>query len=60
MAFTAGLFETQNVTVVPGTYLARDNAGSNPGTGRIRISLVATVEECVEAARRIRDFTLSI
>lgn len=56
VAFTAGLFETQNVTVVPGTYLARDNAGSNPGTGRIRISLVATVDECVEAARRIREF----
>ncbi len=56
VAFTAGLFETQNVTVVPGTYLARDNAGINPGAGRIRLSLVATVDECVEAAHRIRDF----
>ncbi len=56
VAFTAGLFETQNVTVVPGTYLARDNAGSNPGAGRIRLSLVATIDECVEAACRIRDF----
>ncbi|MEY4762549.1 MAG: succinyldiaminopimelate transaminase [Pseudomonadota bacterium] len=60
VAFTAGLFETQNVTVVPGTFLARDNAGANPGRGRIRISLVATVDECVEAARRIRAFTLSL
>jgi N-succinyldiaminopimelate aminotransferase len=60
VAFTAGLFEQQNVTVVPGSYLARDNAGGNPGRGRIRISLVASVEECVEAAHRIRAYTLSL
>jgi N-succinyldiaminopimelate aminotransferase len=56
VAFTAGLYASQNVTVVPGSYLARDNAGSNPGTGHVRISLVATAEECVQAAGRIRDF----
>ncbi len=59
-AFTAGLFAQQNVTVVPGSYLARDTAQGNPGSGRIRISLVASVEDCVEAARRIREFTLGL
>lgn len=54
--FTAGLFREQNVTVVPGSFLARNGARGNPGAGRIRISLVATVEECVEAAQRIREF----
>jgi N-succinyldiaminopimelate aminotransferase len=43
--------------VLPGSYLARaDAAGENPGTGRVRISLVAPVAQCVEAAERIRDF----
>ncbi|MFM8480730.1 MAG: succinyldiaminopimelate transaminase [Gammaproteobacteria bacterium] len=54
--FTRELFATQNVTVLPGSYLARSVNGSNPGAGRIRISLVANVDECVEAARRIVDF----
>jgi N-succinyldiaminopimelate aminotransferase len=53
VAFTAGLYAQQNVTVVPGSYLARDTAQGNPGSGRVRISLVASVEECVEAAHRI-------
>jgi N-succinyldiaminopimelate aminotransferase len=54
--FARELFAQQNVTVLPGSYLARDNAGQNPGRGRIRISLVAPVDECVEAAQRIRRF----
>jgi N-succinyldiaminopimelate aminotransferase len=58
-AFTAGLFATQNVTVVPGSYLARETASGNPGRGFVRISLVASEEECVQAATRIRDFILS-
>ncbi len=56
VAFTAGLFATQNITVVPGSYLARETAHGNPGTGRIRLSLVASLDECVEAAHRIREF----
>lgn len=52
-AFTRGLFERQHVTVLPGSYLARDTAAGNPGRGRVRVSLVASVEDCVEAARRI-------
>ena len=55
-AFTRGLFAQQHVTVLPGSYLARDSAGGNPGRGRVRISLVASVGDCVEAARRIVEF----
>jgi N-succinyldiaminopimelate aminotransferase len=58
-AFTAGLFSQQNVTVVPGSYLARATAHGNPGSGYVRISLVAPEEECVQAAMRIRDFIVS-
>jgi len=54
-AFTAGLFARQNVTVVPGSYLARDTAAGNPGRGFVRISLVASEADCVQAARRICD-----
>jgi N-succinyldiaminopimelate aminotransferase len=56
VAFTAELFATQNVTVVPGSYLARATAEGNPGAGYVRISLVAPELECVQAAERIRDF----
>ena len=55
-AFTRGLFEQQHVTVLPGTYLASQSARGNPGQGRVRISLVASVDDCVEAARRIVKF----
>ncbi|HPF25320.1 MAG TPA: succinyldiaminopimelate transaminase [Steroidobacteraceae bacterium] len=54
--FTRDLFATQNLTILPGSYLARDTATGNPGRGRVRISLVAPVEECVIAAERIRDY----
>jgi N-succinyldiaminopimelate aminotransferase len=58
-AFTRGLFERQHVTVLPGSYLARDTAGGNPGRGRVRISLVASVADCVDAAERIVRFVRS-
>jgi len=54
--FTRDLFATQNLTILPGSYLARDTATGNPGKGRVRISLVAPVDECVQAAQRIRIF----
>ncbi|MEZ5488491.1 MAG: succinyldiaminopimelate transaminase [Steroidobacteraceae bacterium] len=54
--FARELFAAQNVTVLPGSYLARDSAGGNPGRGRVRITLVADLDACVEAARRIRAF----
>jgi N-succinyldiaminopimelate aminotransferase len=55
-AFARGLHASRNVTVLPGSYLARDTANGNPGRGRVRISLVASVDDCVEAARRIVEF----
>jgi len=58
-SFTAELFAARHVTVVPGSYLARATATGNPGAGFVRISLVASEEECVQAAGRIRDFILS-
>ena len=55
--FTRELFARKNLTVLPGSYLARaDTSGENPGTGRVRISLVPPVAQCVEAAERIRAF----
>ncbi len=54
--FVRELFAQQNVTLVPGSYLAREHLGVNPGEARVRISLVAPVEECEAAARRIRAF----
>ena len=59
-SFARGLFASQNVTVLPGRYLSRTTPGGDPGVGRVRISLVATIGECVEAANRIRDFCQSI
>jgi N-succinyldiaminopimelate aminotransferase len=50
---------------LPGSYLARPAAGGpgtggdNPGAGRVRISLVPSVDVCVEAARRMREFIVS-
>ena len=55
-AFSRGLFEQQHVTVLPGSYLARDTGNGNPGRGRVRISLVASIDDCIEAARRIVEF----
>ncbi len=60
--FVRELFAQQNVTLLPGRYLSRPDAagaadgGSDPGLNRVRISLVAPVPECVEAATRIRRF----
>jgi N-succinyldiaminopimelate aminotransferase len=54
--FTRELFERKHVTILPGSYIARDMPQGNPGRGRVRISLVANVPECVEAAGRIRDY----
>ena len=55
-AFTRDLYAAQNLTILPGSYLARNTRAGNPGRQRVRISLVAPVEECVTAAHRIRTF----
>lgn len=55
--FTRALHEATNVVVLPGQYLSRGEGKNNPGRNHIRMSLVASVDECVEAAQRIRHFT---
>jgi N-succinyldiaminopimelate aminotransferase len=55
--FTRGLLAQYNVAVLPGSLLAREAHGINPGAGRIRMALVAPVDECVEAAERIASYT---
>jgi N-succinyldiaminopimelate aminotransferase len=60
IAWARGLLAQYNVAVLPGSLLARSVPGHtppNPGTGRIRMALVAPVAECLEAARRIRAYT---
>jgi N-succinyldiaminopimelate aminotransferase len=54
--FTRELLAQYNVAVLPGSYLAREAHGVNPGAGRVRMALVAGVEECLEAAHRIAAF----
>jgi N-succinyldiaminopimelate aminotransferase len=54
--FTRLLYATQNVLVLPGTYLATAVGGQNPGAGFVRIALVESLEECIEGARRIAQF----
>lgn len=55
--FAKRLYAEYNVTVLPGSYLARTAHGVNPGQNRIRMALVAEIDECLEAARRIVEFT---
>ena len=54
--FTIKLLTQTNVKVVPGSYLAREVNGVNPGANRVRLALVAELEQCVEAANRIKQF----
>ena len=54
--FAQALFAQQNITVLPGRYLARLVDGVNPGENRVRMALVASIDECREAAERIKRF----
>lgn len=54
--FARALLEHYNVAVLPGSFLARESQGVNPGANFIRIALVASLDECLEATRRIRQF----
>jgi len=54
--FARELFDQQNVTVLPGSYLSREADGINPGKNRVRIALVAPLDECLDAAHRIKEF----
>jgi len=54
--FTRTLLEQTNVAVLPGSYLGREVDGRNPGSGHVRMALVATHQETLEAAERIAHF----
>ena len=58
--FAAGLYSQQNITVLPGSFLSRSIAAGNPGENRIRVALVAEIDQCIEAANRICTFIKSI
>ncbi|MBG6082278.1 succinyldiaminopimelate transaminase [Rubrivivax gelatinosus] len=60
VAYAQGLLAQYNVTVLPGSLLARSAQGHNPGAGRVRMALVAPLEECLEAADRIVSYTESL
>ena len=56
--FARLLYEEQNLTVLPGSYLSRESNGANPGANRLRMALVAPIEECREGAERLKEFLL--
>jgi N-succinyldiaminopimelate aminotransferase len=58
--FARRLHAETHVTVLPGRFLGRDVDGSNPGEGFVRMALVASLDECTEAAHRIRSFVSSL
>ena len=58
--FAARLFEREHIVVLPGAYLGRGCGGANPGADRVRIALVAPLDECVAGARRLADFARTL
>lgn len=58
--FARELFAQQHVTVLPGSYLSRPAQGIDPGRNHVRMALVAPLDECIEAAQRIRAFIESL
>ncbi len=59
--FARGLYRDYNVNVLPGSFLARDDAhGVNPGRNYVRMALVAPLDECIEAIGRVREFAKSV
>jgi N-succinyldiaminopimelate aminotransferase len=59
-AFARELQRQYNVLVLPGSFLAREAHGANPGRNHVRIALVAPLAECVEAAQRIGQLARSL
>ncbi len=54
--FAQQLYALENIIVLPGSFLSRDFQGINPGVNHVRLALVAPVDECIEAAMRIKNF----
>lgn len=59
-SFTRELYARENVLVLPGSYLSRSAHGINPGQNRVRMALVASLNDCIEAAQRIRNYVESL
>jgi len=57
--FARALYEQAHLVVLPGSFMAREAHGENPGRGRVRISLVPALPQCLEAAARLREFLLN-
>jgi N-succinyldiaminopimelate aminotransferase len=58
--FARRLHEQYNVLVLPGSFLAREAGGANPGRNYVRVALVAPLDECVEAAQRMMQLAGSL
>jgi len=58
--FSRDLLRMRNVTVLPGSFLARESGGENPGKNYVRVALVAPKAQCVEAMQRITQFSNSL
>ena len=54
--FAVQLFAQQHMTVLPGQYISREVNGFNPGENRVRMALVAPLQECIDGALRIKTF----
>jgi N-succinyldiaminopimelate aminotransferase len=58
--FVRRLHHEHNVLALPGSFLAREAGGRNPGAGRVRVALVAPLQECIEAAERMTSFARTL
>lgn len=58
--FARRLYAEQNVTVLPGQYLSRDGGNGNPGENRVRMALVAPLQQCLDAAQRINSLLATL
>ena len=59
-SFAARLYEREHIVVLPGAYLGREQDGVNPGANRVRLALVAPLDDCVAAARRLADCAMQL
>ena len=59
-SFCRGLYQQQNITVLPGSYLSRSVNGINPGSNHVRIAVVAEESQCIDAAKRIKEYVQSL
>ncbi|MBI1943659.1 MAG: succinyldiaminopimelate transaminase [Betaproteobacteria bacterium] len=58
--FARRLHRQYNVLVLPGSFLARESGGVNPGRNHVRVALVAPLADCVEAVQRMVQFARSL